>query len=106
MNQILEGTESTREIIKERLRQHFDGKIVRKDLTKKIKEGANVPVYVLEFLLGQYCSSDDDAVIEAGVANVKHILADNFVRPDEAQKSCQCCAPKVVTRLSTRSPSV
>ena len=54
MNQILEGTESTREIIKERLRQHFDGKIVRKDLTKKIKEGANVPVYVLEFLLGQY----------------------------------------------------
>ena len=86
MNQILEGTESTREIIKERLRQHFDGKIVRKDLTKKIKEGANVPVYVLEFLLGQYCSSDDDAVIEAGVANVKHILADNFVRPDEAQK--------------------
>ena len=56
MNQILEGTESTREIIKERLRQHFDGKIVRKDLTKKIKEGANVPVYVLEFLLGQYCS--------------------------------------------------
>ena len=86
MNQILEGTESTREIIKERLRQHFDGKIVRKDLTKKIKEGANVPVYVLEFLLGQYCSSDDDAVIEAGVANVKHILADNFVRPAEAQK--------------------
>lgn len=86
MEQILEGTESTRETIKERLRQHFDGKIVRKDLTKKIKEGANVPVYVLEFLLGQYCSSDDNAVIEAGVANVKHILADNFVRPDEAQK--------------------
>ena len=86
MDQILEGTESTREIIKEKLRQHFDGKIVRKDLTKKIKEGANVPVYVLEFLLGQYCSSDDDAVIEAGVKNVKRILADNFVRPDEAQK--------------------
>ena len=86
MDQLLEGTESTREIIKEKLRQHFDGKIVRKDLTKKIKEGANVPVYVLEFLLGQYCSSDDEAVIEAGVANVKHILADNFVRPDEAQK--------------------
>ena len=56
--------ESTREIIKSKLRQHFDGKIVRKDLTKKIKEGANVPVYVLEFLLGQYCSSDDDEVIE------------------------------------------
>ena len=69
-----------------KLRQYFDGKIVRKDLTKAIKEGANVPVYVLEFLLGQYCSSDDPTVIEEGVNNVKHILADNYVRPDEAQK--------------------
>ena len=77
---------STREIIKAKLRENFDGRIVRKDLTKKIKEGANVPVYVLEFLLGQYCSSDDDAVIEKGVQTVKRILADNFVRPDEAQK--------------------
>ena len=78
--------EDRREIIKQKLRQNFDGKIVRKDLTKKIKEGANVPVYVLEFLLGQYCSSDDPEIIEQGVENVKHILADNFVRPDEAQK--------------------
>ncbi len=77
---------NTREEIKRNLRQNFDGKIVRKDLTKKIKEGANVPVYVLEFLLGQYCSSDEDEVIEAGVQNVKRILADNFVRPDESQK--------------------
>jgi ATP-dependent Lon protease len=77
---------NTREEIKSKLRQNFDGRIVRKDLTKKIKEGANVPVYVLEFLLGQYCSSDDEEVIEAGVQNVKRILADNFVRPDEAQK--------------------
>lgn len=75
-----------RDEIKEKLQQNFDGKIVRKDLTKKIKEGANVPVYVLEFLLGQYCSSDDEAIIEKGVQNVKRILADNFVRPDEAQK--------------------
>lgn len=75
-----------RDEIKEKLRQNFDGKIVRKDLTKKIKEGANVPVYVLEFLLGQYCSSDDEAIIEKGVQNVKRILEDNFVRPDEAQK--------------------
>ena len=80
------GMEYTREEIKAKLRQNFDGKIVRKDLTKKIKEGANVPVYVLEFLLGQYCSSDDEAIIEKGVQNVKRILADNFVRPDEAQK--------------------
>ena len=78
--------DSSREIIKNKLRQNFDGKIVRKDLTKKIKEGANVPVYVLEFLLGQYCSSDDDEVVEEGIKRVKHILADNFVRPDEAQK--------------------
>ena len=77
---------STREDIKVKLRKHFDGKIVRKDLTKKIKEGANVPVYVLEFLLGQYCSSDDDAIIESGIQHVKRILADNFVRPDENQK--------------------
>ena len=70
--------------IMNKLRQNFDGKIVRKDLTKKIKEGANVPVYVLEFLLGQYCSSDDPEIIEQGVSNVKHILSDNFVRPDEA----------------------
>ena len=77
---------STREAIKEKLRQYFDGKIVRKDLTKKIKEGANVPVYVLEFLLGQYCCSDDEEVVEQGVQKVKRILADNFVRPDEAQK--------------------
>lgn len=78
--------ESAREVIKTKLRQTFDGKIVRKDLTKKIKEGANVPVYVLEFLLGQYCCSDEDVIIEKGVQNVKRILADNFVRPDEAQK--------------------
>ncbi|MBM6924224.1 protease Lon-related BREX system protein BrxL [Hydrogenoanaerobacterium saccharovorans] len=85
MEQITE-CKSTRDEIKEKLRQHFDGKIVRKDLTKKIKEGANVPVYVLEFLLGQYCSSDDEEVIESGVQTVKRILADNFVRPDETQK--------------------
>ena len=75
-----------RQEIKQKLRTYFDGKIVRKDLTKKIKEGANVPVYVLEFLLGQYCCSDDDAIIEDGVQKVKRILADNFVRPDENQK--------------------
>lgn len=85
MSEFLE-TEDKRIVLKNKLRQYFDGKIVRKDLTKKIKEGANVPVYVLEFLLGQYCSSDDPVVIEEGVENVKRILADNFVRPDEAQK--------------------
>ena len=86
MDEMNYESRNSREIIKEKLRRNFDGKIVRKDLTKKIKEGANVPVYVLEFLLGQYCSSDDDEVVEQGVENVKRILADNFVRPDEAQK--------------------
>ena len=76
-----------REEVKAKLRDNFAGKIVRKDLTKKIKEGANVPVYVLEFLLGQYCGSDDESIIEQGVEKVKKILADNFVRPDEAQKT-------------------
>ncbi len=79
-------TDDSNEIIDRKLREHFDGKIVRKDLTKAIKEGANVPVYVLEFLLGQYCSSDDPKIIEDGVKNVKQILSENFVRPDEAQK--------------------
>lgn len=76
----------SRDGIKQKLRDNFDGKIVRKDLTKKIKEGANVPTYVLEFLLGQYCSSDDPEIIEKGVEKVKNILADNYVRPDEAEK--------------------
>ena len=78
--------DDTRLVLKQKLRRAFDGKIVRKDLTKHIKEGANVPVYVLEFLLVQYCSSDDEEIIEEGVNRVKRILADNFVRPDEAQK--------------------
>lgn len=68
------------------LNKHFAGKVVRKDLTKKIKEGANVPVYVLEYLLGQYCASTDDAIIDDGMKTVKRVLAENYVRPDEAEK--------------------
>ncbi|MDO9478479.1 MAG: protease Lon-related BREX system protein BrxL [Pseudohongiella sp.] len=68
------------------LNEHFAGRVVRKDLTKLIKEGANVPVYVLEYLLGMYCASDDPEVIEEGMRNVKTILAENYVRPDEAEK--------------------
>lgn len=97
---------TTRESIKEKLRDNFGGKYVRKDLTKKIKEGANVPVYVLEFLLGQYCSSDDEEVIQNGVEKVKKILADNFVRPDEAQKTLsllkQRGAYSVIDRITVR----
>ena len=71
--------------LNEKLKHYFDGKIVRKDLTKRVKEGANVPVYVLEYLLGKYCSQDD-ALVEQGVQTVKDILANNYVRPDESQK--------------------
>lgn len=67
------------------LNSHFPGKVVRKDLTKQIKEGANVPVYVLEYLLGQYCASDDDKIINDGLDLVKQILTENYVRPDEAE---------------------
>lgn len=83
---MLEEKNNTREQIQRKLRQNFDGKIVRKDLTKKIKEGANVPVYVLEFLLGQYCSSDDEDIVQSGVETVKRILSENYVRPDESEK--------------------
>ena len=82
----LNETDDKREEIKHKLRQYYDGRIVRKDLTKSIREGANVPVYVLEYLLGQYCNSDDQEIIDEGVENVKRILRDNYVRPDEAQK--------------------
>ena len=68
------------------LNKHFKGRVVRKDLTKQLKEGANVPVYVLEYLLGMYCATDDEDVVSEGMENVKKILAENYVRPDEAQK--------------------
>jgi ATP-dependent Lon protease len=68
------------------LNRHFAGKVVRKDLTKLVKEGANVPVYVLEYLLGSHCASDDEQTIQDGLQTVKKILAENYVRPDEAEK--------------------
>jgi ATP-dependent Lon protease len=68
------------------LNRHFAGKVVRKDLTKLVKEGANVPVYVLEYLLGTYCASSDEDVIQDGLKTVKRVLAENYVRPDEAEK--------------------
>src|ERR1041384_6026103 len=68
------------------LNRHFAGRVVRKDLTKLVKEGANVPVYVLEYLLGTYCASNDEQIIQDGLQTVKRILAENYVRPDEAEK--------------------
>ena len=96
--------------LNEKLNNYFAGKVVRKDLTKKIKEGANVPVYVLEYLLGMYCATNDENVIADGVEAVKKILADNFVRPDEAEKikskikerSIYTVIDKVTVRLNER----
>ncbi len=68
------------------LTRTFPGKVVRKDLTKLVKEGANVPVYVLEYLLGTHCASTDEELIQDGLNTVKRILSENYVRPDEAEK--------------------
>ena len=77
---------TTYDCLDDLLNRHFAGRVVRKDLTKLVKEGANVPVYVLEYLLGTYCASNDEAVIQDGLVTVKRILAENYVRPDEAEK--------------------
>ncbi|WP_225047870.1 protease Lon-related BREX system protein BrxL [Lacticaseibacillus kribbianus] len=81
-----EEQQERRASILTKLEQHFNGRFVRKDLTQRIKEGANVPTYVLEFLLGQFANGSDPEQIERGVENVKHTLANNYVRPDEAEK--------------------
>ena len=65
----------------------FAGKVVRKELVRKIKFGSTVPVYVLEYLLGKYCATDDPAAVEAGMRIVNSTLTENFVRPDEANKA-------------------
>src|SRR5881275_81250 len=65
----------------------FAGKVVRKDLVRRVKVGANVPVYVLEYLLGRYCATDDAAAVEAGLRVVNATIVENFVRPDEANKA-------------------
>ncbi len=81
-------TDSNTEIVDldKLLNDAFHGRVVRKDLTKKLKEGANVPVYVLEYLLGMYCASDDEDIVKEGLNNVKRVLAENYVRSDEAEK--------------------
>ena len=76
MTEEVSSSESSVDVL---LNKHFAGKVVRKDLTKLIKEGANVPVYVLEYLLGMYCASDDEATIQSGMTSVKLVLAENYV---------------------------
>src|SRR6201993_5025605 len=65
----------------------FAGKVVRKDLVRKIKVGANVPVFVLEYLLGKYCASSDETAIQMGLQVVNDTLAENYIRPDESMKA-------------------
>lgn len=69
-----------------KLLEHFGGKIVRKDLTSLMKRGANVPTFVLEYLLGMYCSTDDDDAIREGLDRIRRILSENYVRPDESER--------------------
>ncbi len=66
--------------------EHFPGKIVHKDLTSLMKRGAGIPTYVLEYLLGMYCATDDEAAIADGMARIRKILAENYVRPEESEK--------------------
>lgn len=80
-------TENTYDRLDELANRYFPGRVVRKDLVRQVKVGASVPVYVLEFLLGKYCASDDPAAIEAGLQVVNQSLADNFIRPDESEKA-------------------
>src|SRR4029453_8925418 len=68
-----------------KLAETFGGRVVRKDLVKKTKVGFNVPVYVLEYLLGRYCSSTDPSIVEEGLEHVKSIIAERFVRADEGE---------------------
>ena len=69
-----------------KVNKYFVGRAVRKDLTKTMKQGFNVPVYVLEYLLGMYCATDDEDTLNDGIERVKSVLSDNYVRPDEAEK--------------------
>ena len=69
-----------------KLLEHFAGKIVRKDLTALMKRGANVPTFVLEYLLGMYCSTDDEDAVAEGLGRIRKILTDNYVRPDESER--------------------
>lgn len=74
------------DVLDGKLLEHFGGKIVRKDLTALMKRGANVPTFVLEYLLGMYCSTDDEDAVAEGLQRIRKILTDNYVRPDESER--------------------
>jgi ATP-dependent Lon protease len=76
-----------RDVLDDKVNRLFAGKVVRKDLVRKVKVGANVPVFVLEFLLGKYCASSDEVAIQMGMQVVNDTLANNYIRPDESMKA-------------------
>ncbi len=76
-----------RDALDNKVNRVFAGKVVRKDLVRKVKVGANVPVFVLEYLLGKYCASSDEMAIQMGMQVVNDTLADNYIRPDESTKA-------------------
>ena len=76
-----------RDDLDDKVNEAFAGKVVRKDLVRKVKVGANVPVFVLEFLLGKYCASSDEMAIQMGLQVVNDTLANNYIRPDESMKA-------------------
>lgn len=81
------GSAPTRDALDDKVNRLFAGKVVRKDLVRKVKVGANVPVFVLEFLLGKYCASSDAVAIQMGLQVVNDTLANNYIRPDESAKA-------------------
>ena len=81
------GTAPARDALDDKVNRLFAGKVVRKDLVRKVKVGANVPVFVLEFLLGKYCASSDEVAIQMGLQVVNDTLANNYIRPDESMKA-------------------
>src|SRR5688500_3144642 len=81
------GTVLTRDSLDYKVNRIFAGKVVRKDLVRKVKGGANVPVFVLEFLLGKYCASSDEVAIQMGLQVVNDTLANNYIRADESMKA-------------------
>ena len=81
------GVVPARDALDDKVNRLFAGKVVRKDLVRKVKVGANVPVFVLEFLLGKYCASSDEVAIQMGLQVVNDTLANNYIRPDESAKA-------------------
>src|SRR5450631_2309956 len=81
------GASPTRDALDDKANRQFAGKVVRKDLVRKVKVGANVPVFVLEFLLGKYCSSSDEITIQMGLQVDNDTLTNNYIRPEETAKA-------------------